>query len=192
MTAPARASRGGNGKTADKRQRTRSAAAERAYARREERRDRSQRDRRPRKQRTGVEERRPQPKAKRRPARRQLQEKVTSSRAPLVVAGMALLATGLAATLWLSIATVSGSYRLQEGEARINALNEQREQLMREVSSLTSPPALQRRATTELGMVPGPPPAHLVPQPGGGVLVVGEPEKAKGAPAPPPGPAVGR
>ncbi|MER7011241.1 hypothetical protein ABT324_07420 [Saccharopolyspora sp. NPDC000359] len=170
--------------------RTRSAAAERAYARREERRERSTREpsvRRPRQIRTGSEERRPTS-AKPKTRARQLQERVATARLPLVVVVMSVLAVGLAATLWLSIAAVSGSYQLQQGEAEIAALNEQRERLLREVSTLDSPPVIQRRAVEELGMVPGPAPAHLVPQPDGTVLVVGEPEKATAPPPPPPPP----
>ncbi|MCI2420555.1 hypothetical protein MOQ72_24190 [Saccharopolyspora sp. K220] len=205
MTAPARAknaaSRTGSNertqqaaqKTAQKsgpeKPRARSAAAERAYARREERRDRSLRepsDRRPSQLRQGVEERRPS-KPKSRPKAKQLQERVSLSRLPLVVVVMSVLATGLAATLWLSIAAVSGSYRLQDGENRINELNERKERLLSDVSSMSSTPEIQRQAEA-LGMQPAPPPAHLVPQPDGSVLVVGEPKKATAAPpqAPPP------
>lgn len=209
MTAPARAkksaSRSGSAERAQSaakkttaksattksdKPRSRSAAAERAYARREERRERSTREpsvRRPRQLRTGAEERRPTS-AKPKTRARQLQERVALARFPLVVVVMSVLAVGLAATLWLSIAAVSGSYQLQHGEAEIASLNESREQLLREVSSLDSPPAIQRRAVEELGMVPGPTPARLVTQPDGTVVVVGEPEKASAPqpPAPPP------
>ncbi|KAA5831127.1 hypothetical protein ABT337_20190 [Saccharopolyspora hirsuta] len=170
--------------------RSRSAAAERAYARREERRERSTREpsvRRPRQIRTGSEDRRPTS-AKPKTRAKQLQERVALARLPLVVVVMSVLAVGLAATLWLSIAAVSGSYRLQDGEAEIASLNERREQLLREVSTLDSPPVIQRRAVEELGMVPGPTPAHLVLQPDGTVIVVGEPEKATAPPPPAPPP----
>ncbi|MGW1677857.1 FtsB family cell division protein [Saccharopolyspora sp. NPDC002376] len=174
--------------------RSRSAAAERAYARREERRERSTREpsvRRPRQVRTGSEDRRPTT-AKPKTRAKQLQERVSFARLPLVVMVMSVLAVGLAATLWLSIAAVSGSYQLQRGEAEIAQLNERRERLLREVSSLDSPPAIQRRATEDLGMVPGPTPAHLVMQPDGTVLVIGEPEKASAPPPPaPPAPPAG-
>ncbi|MFB9570448.1 hypothetical protein ACFFRS_26065, partial [Saccharopolyspora hordei] len=179
-----------SGTKADK-PRARSAAAERAYARREERRARSTREpsvRRPRQVRSGAEDRRPTS-AKPKTRAKQLQEKVALARLPLVVVVMTVLAVGLAATLWLSIAAVSGSYQLQHGEAEIASLNERREQLLREVSTLDSPPVIQRRAVEELGMVPGPTPAHLVMQPDGTVLVVGDPEKATAPPPPPPPPA---
>ncbi|SFS33967.1 hypothetical protein [Saccharopolyspora flava] len=174
-------------KKSDKR-RTRSAAAERAYARREERRDQSVR--RPRQIRQGAEERRPVAAMPR--ARQLVHDRVsTLARLPLVVVVMVVLATGLAATLWLSISAVSGSYRLQEGETRLNVLNERKEQLQRDVSTMGSTPEIQRRAEQELGMVKAPAPAHLVPQPDGSVVVVGEPEKAVAPPPPaPPAPPV--
>ncbi|GAA0520050.1 hypothetical protein GCM10011581_10190 [Saccharopolyspora subtropica] len=197
MTAPPRAKTAARSqqaaqkstKGADK-PRQRSAAAERAYARREERRERSLREpsgRRPRQQRQLVDERKvttAKPKAK----ARQLQERVSQARLPQVVMVMTVLATGLAATLWLSIAAVSGSYRLQQGESDLTVLTERKEQLLREVSSMNSTPEIQRRAEQELGMVPAPIPAHLVPQPDGSVAVVGEPEKARApqTPAAPP------
>ena len=115
-----------------------------------------------------------------RPRARQLQAKVATSRVPLVVAVMAVLGVGLVATLSLSIAAVGGSYQLQQVEQDVTALNEHREQLLREVSNIDSTPALQRKAT-ELGMVPPPgPPAHLVVSPDGSINVVGEPQQASG------------
>ncbi|PKW19433.1 hypothetical protein [Saccharopolyspora spinosa] len=166
--------------------RTRSAAAERAYARREERRERSAREpaaRRPRQVRQGVEDRRPAAKPKPKPRAKQLHERVSLQRLPLVVVVMSVLATGLAATLWLSIAAVSGSYQLQQGEENLNALSERKERLLREVSSMSSTPEIQRRAE-EAGLRPAPSPARLVQQPDGSVIVVGEPKKVT-APQPP-------
>lgn len=112
-----------------------------------------------------------------------LQSKVATSRVPFIVSVMAVLACGLIATLWLAIAAVSGSYQLQKANAEANALQERKEALVREVSTMDSTPALQRRAK-ELGMVEPAEPAHLVVQPDGSVRVVGEP-KAATAPAPP-------
>ncbi|GAA0512975.1 hypothetical protein GCM10009533_09830 [Saccharopolyspora spinosporotrichia] len=164
--------------------RTRSAAAERAYARREARRERSLREapeRRPSRQRQSAEQRRPRRVAL---AAAMLPERVAGSRLPLVVVSMSLLATGLVATLWLSIAAVSGSYRLQQGEAELTALNEQKERLMLDVNARNSTPALQRAAAAE-GLVPAPQAAHLVTNPDGTVSVIGDPQAAE-APAPPP------
>ncbi|MEV0089668.1 hypothetical protein [Saccharopolyspora sp. NPDC050642] len=184
-----------SGQKTSEKPRTRSAAAERAYARREERRDRSARepaDRRPRQLRQGVEERRPAAKPKPKAKAKQLHERVSLARLPLVVVVMAVLATGLAATLWLSIAAVSGSYRLQQGEDQINALNERKEQLLSEVSSMGSTPEIQRRAE-EAGLRQAPSPARLVQQPDGSVTVIGEPKKVTAAPPPaPPQPPTGQ
>ncbi|RCW43279.1 hypothetical protein DFQ14_107168 [Halopolyspora algeriensis] len=117
---------------------------------------------------------------------RQLQTKVTSSRLSFVVAVMTVLVAGIVSTLWLSISAVGNSYELQRAEARVNALSERKETLLAQVSKMSSTPAVQRRAR-EIGLVPGPEPAHLKVQPDGSVTVLGEPEPAKApAKAPPP------
>ena len=166
--------------------RSRSAGAERAYARRDQRRDRSSREsaeRRPRASRLPLAPPRPQLAVK--PKAKQLQAKMAVSRVPFVVAVMAVLATGLVATLWLSIATVSGSYELRQGKSEINALNEKSERLMRENNYLSSPPAMQKRAA-EWGWAPVEDPPHLTWNPDGSPRVVGEPKAAEAPPAPPP------
>ncbi len=167
--------------------RSRSAGAERAYARRDQRRDRSAGEaleRRPRARRLPLA--RPRPQLAVKPKAKQIQAKMAVSRVPFVVAVMAVLATGLVATLWLSIATVSGSYELRQGKAEINALNEKSERLMRENNYLSSPTAMQHRAA-EWGWVPVEDPPHLTWNPDGSPRVVGEPKVAQ-APAPPPPP----
>jgi hypothetical protein len=123
---------------------------------------------------------------------KRLPEKVARSRVPMVVTVMALLACGLATTLWLAIASVSGSYRLQQDQSAINALIAQRDQLVRQNSDMDSTPELQQRAAA-LGMVPAPQPAYLVPQANGSVTVLGQPQAAvPAAPPPVPNPAAGR
>lgn len=117
---------------------------------------------------------------------KQLQTKVVFSRAPFVVAVMSVLVAGIVGTLWLSISAVSNSYELQKAQTRVNALSERKETLVAEVSRMSSIPAVQQRAR-ELGLVPGPDPAHLRVHPDGSVTVVGEPVAAKAPdPAPPP------
>jgi hypothetical protein len=133
--------------------RRRSQVAERAYARREQRRVDTVR------------------------ADDALQPKAAGSRVPLVVTVMGLMACGLAATLWLSIAAVSGSYRLQQAQSDVNALTAERDQLLRENSDLDSTPELQRRAAAQ-GLVPAPQAAYLVPEPDGSVAVLGQPQPA--------------
>ncbi len=213
MTAPTRTASGAarNGQSererteertrerADPRVRPRSAAAERAYARKQERGHRSTGPMTDRRTRKGgqVAALRPEPRRTRlltgsgaatqlhRPiaTAKRLQEKVTAARAPFVITVMAVLAAGIITTLWLSIAAVSNSYELRKAEAEVNALSERKETLLGQVSRMNSTPALQKRAE-QLGLVPGPDPAYLVKHRDGSVTVVGEPEAAK-APEPP-------
>lgn len=150
-----------------------------AYARREDRRVRDS----PERPKQRSVDRQPRV-ARARKAAKPLQAKVASTRFPMVVTTMSILGVGLVATLWLSIAAVSGSYELQQGEQRINSLTEQRDRLIRSNSSKDSTPALQRRATEE-GLVPGPDPARLVRTPEGEVRVVGEPKPAEQPPREP-------
>ncbi|MGH3905990.1 MAG: septum formation initiator [Pseudonocardiaceae bacterium] len=119
-----------------------------------------------------------------------------ASRAPFVVLVMVLLSVTLVATLWLSTAAAGDSYRLQNARESARDLTERSEQLGREVATLETAPELARRAL-ELGMVPAGDPARLVVGPDGAIAVVGEPEAATapraGSPAPvqqaPPAPA---
>jgi hypothetical protein len=151
--------------------RRRSAAAERAYARREQRLENTVRKDVDSPQRSGpaLQPRRP-------PAKR-VSENVAGSRVPLVATVMTLMATGLAATLWLSIAAVSGSYRLQQAQSDVNTLTAERDQLLRQNSDLDSTPELQQRAAAQ-GLVSAPQAAYLVPQPDGSVAVIGHPQAA--------------
>ena len=105
-----------------------------------------------------------------------------AGRAQFVLLVMVLLAAGLVATLWLSTAAASDSYRLQDARSAAQGLTAQAERLRREVSAMDSAPALAQRAT-ELGMVPVPDPARLLVGPDGTVVVVGVP-KAATVPAP--------
>ncbi|MGH4013287.1 MAG: septum formation initiator [Pseudonocardiaceae bacterium] len=145
--------------------RTRSAAVQRAYARRA--------------QRTGA------PHTARESAD-------ATGRAPFVVLVMVLLSVALVATLWLSTAAAADSYRLQNARESARDLTERSEQLGREVATMETAPELARRAV-ELGMVPAGDPARLLVGPDGAVVVVGEPEaaaapKALPSPAPVPSP----
>lgn len=183
---------------ANPRVRERSAAAERAYARKQERGQRSAAPVTERRARKGGPDRvqtrpgRSRPATESKPARqlnrpiataKRLQEKVTTSRGPFVIAAMGVLVAGIIGTLWLSIAAVSNSYELRNAAAEVNKLSERKETLLGQVSRMNSTPALQRRAE-QLGLVPGPDPAHIVVNEDGSVRMVGEPEVAK-APKPP-------
>ncbi len=148
--------------SAPARRQTRSAAVQRAYARRA--------------QRTG------------RALAGDLQVEA-GGRARFVVLVMVLLGMALVATLWLSTAAAADSYRLQEAQTQARDLSERAEDLGQRVATLETAPELARRARN-LGMVPTGEPARLVVLPDGTVAVIGEPTPAT-APAPlaPPPPA---
>lgn len=154
--------------------RRRSSAAERAYARRAQRVESLQRraNGEPGRQRTG-------------------RLRLPRSRASFVLLQMALMAAGVATTLWLSTQAITDSYRLEELRQSNSQLAERSAQLQREVATAESPASLAERARA-LGMVPGGNPARLVVGQDGSVTVVGEPAEAtKPAPPPPPEPAPG-
>lgn len=144
----------------------RSAAAERAYARRAQRLEVLRRN-----------EKEPQREGRRRRLR------WPRSRASFVLIVMTLLAGGVAVTLLLSTQAIADSYRLEQIRQENAGLAEQSERLQQDVSSADSASSLADRAEA-LGMVPSGDPAHLVQNPDGTIRVVGQPKKAV-APAPP-------
>ncbi|MCP2252489.1 hypothetical protein LY13_001232 [Prauserella aidingensis] len=148
--------------------RRRSSAAERAYARRAQRAETLQRQ----------TERRETPE----PRRLRIRIGWPTSRASFVLMLMALMAVGVATTLWLSTQAISDSYRLEQLRQNNAALLERSEELQRAVASGEAPARLAERAR-DLGMVPGGNPARLVVGDDGTVRVVGESERAS-APAP--------
>ena len=144
--------------------RGRSAAAERAYARRAQRTERA----------TGVT---PAVQPARRPG--------SASRATFVILVMVLLVGGVVATLWFSTQATADAYRLEQAKKETQALAQHVDQLQRQVAEQDSAPALGQRAM-ELGMVPAGDPAHLVVGPDGQVTMIGTPSAAKAPPPPPP------
>jgi cell division protein FtsB len=138
--------------------RPRTAAAQRAYARRAQREGRK-------------------------PERGESTES-PGGRARFVVLIIALLVVGIAATLWLSTQAISDSYRLEQARKEATDLSERADTLQREVTKLDSPSALAERAK-ELGMVFPGDPARLVVQPDGTITVVGDPKAAQAPAAPP-------
>lgn len=141
----------------------RSAAAERAYARRSQRSQRSP-------------DAEPAPQAERRPG--------SASRATFVIAVMALLVGGVVATLWFSTQATADAYRLEQAKNTTNELQVQVGQLQQEVARQDSPLSLQQRAH-QLGMVPAGDPAHLVVGGNGKVHMIGTPSAAEPPPPPP-------
>ncbi|HYS34202.1 MAG TPA: septum formation initiator [Pseudonocardiaceae bacterium] len=142
--------------------RGRSAAAERAYARRAQRSERA----------TGVT---PTVKTERRPG--------SASWATFVVMVMALLVCGVVATLWFSTQATADAYRLEQAKKATSALSVRVAQLQQQVDQQDSAPALGDRAR-QLGMVPAGDPSHLVVGPDGSVALIGTPSVARTPPPP--------
>ncbi|GLZ42174.1 hypothetical protein [Actinokineospora sp. NBRC 105648] len=106
-----------------------------------------------------------------------------SGRASFVVLVIALLAVGVAATLWLTTQAIADSFKLETAKQEATVLAEQAAQLQQEVTKQEAAPALAERARA-LGMVPAGDAPRLVVNPDGSVTVVGEPKPATVPPAP--------
>ena len=131
--------------------RARSAAAERAYARRAQREGR--------------------------PVQRVMEDHDLdhgTGRVSFAVLIIVLLVVGVAATLWLSTQAIADSYRLDQAKQEAERLSERAAVLQREVTETESAASLAARAKA-MGMVPAGDPARLVVRPDGTVVVVGEP-----------------
>jgi cell division protein FtsB len=139
--------------------RSRTAAAQRAYARRAQR-----------------EGRRIEP-----PVEEDLDR--GTGRASFVVLIIVVLTVGVASTLWLSTQAIADSYRLEQAKAEADRLSERAAELQREVTEKESAASLAERAKA-MGMIPSGDPARLIVQPDGTVVVVGEPTPVQ-PPAPP-------
>jgi len=113
----------------------------------------------------------------------------TGRRTPFVLLVMALLAAGLITSLWLSTAAAGDSYRLDDARHQARDLTERAEQLRQDVAAMQTAPQLAQRAR-DLGMVPVNEPARLVRRPDGTVVVIGKPAPATAAPVAPPAPPV--
>lgn len=149
--------------------RPRTAAAERAYARRAQREGRAVGE--PVRRRTA----RQQPKG----------ERGTASRASFVMLVMGLLVAGVITTLWLSTQAIADSYRLDQAKKAAAELSERAETLEQDVAGLESASTLAQEAA-KLGMVPAGDPTRLVVNADGTVSVVGDPKPVAGSPAAPP------
>jgi hypothetical protein len=103
---------------------------------------------------------------------------------PFVVLVIGALAVGLGMTLWLSTDAAQRSYQLSSARELNEALSQQKEALERDVLEAQSAPALAD-AARNLGMIPSRDTAHLVKDPAGNWVVVGQPRPAEGVPPPP-------
>lgn len=143
----------------------RSAAAERAYARRAGR----------------------APGGRPRDARDKTERKGGSaSRVSFVVLVMGLLVVGVVATLWLSTQSTADSVQLAQINKNTQILAAKVQQLQQLIAQGESPDQIAA-AAQRLGMVPAGNLAHIVVGPNGQITVVGTPSAAT-APAPPPPP----
>jgi cell division protein FtsL len=142
----------------------RSAAAERAYARRAGRapgnRPKDARDRTERK--SG-----------------------SASRVSFVVLVMGLLVVGVVATLWLSTQSTADSVQLAQVNKNTQILAAKVQQLQQLIAQGESPDQIAA-AAQRLGMVPAGNLAHIVVGPNGQITVVGTPSAATAPPPPPP------
>jgi hypothetical protein len=147
--------------------RGRTAAAERAYARRAQRTERA----------TGT---RPAPQAERKQG--------SASRATFVILVIVLLIGGVVATLWFSTQATADAYKLEQAKNTTNQLQVRVGQLQQQVARQDSPQWLANQAK-HLGMIPAGDAAHLVVGANGKVTVIGTPSAAE-PPPPPPKPTV--
>ncbi len=106
------------------------------------------------------------------------------ARVPFVVLVIGALGVGLGVTLWLSTDAAERSYQLGAARSTNQALLQQKEGLERDVLEAQAAPALAE-AARNLGMIPSRDTAHLVQDPGGNWIVVGDPKPAEGVPPPP-------
>ncbi|WP_121008381.1 hypothetical protein [Saccharothrix australiensis] len=165
MTAPARANGAPSTRSKPRERalksvpaRTRSAAVERAYARRAQR---------------GGSAR----------GKAVTRRQAPAPRGPFVAMVMVVLVVGIAAIMWLSTQATADSYRLQDARAEETRLARQVEQLRQDVALAESPLKLAE-AAAKLGLVPAGDPARLRQLPDGTVELYGKPSEAK-APEPP-------
>jgi hypothetical protein len=105
-----------------------------------------------------------------------------AGRASFVALIIAVLTVGIVLTLWLSTQAIADSYRLEAAKQEADRLAERAAQLQQEVTEKESAASLAERAQA-MGMIPAGDPARLVVQPDGTVVVVGEPTPVQ---APPP------
>lgn len=113
-----------------------------------------------------------------------LHPRTLAAKVPFVVLVIASLGIGLGLTLWLSTDSAERSYELGNARERNHALAQQKEALEREVLQAQSAPALADSARN-MGMIPSRDTAHLVQDPAGNWVVIGDARPAEGA-APPP------
>ncbi len=114
----------------------------------------------------------------------ELNPRTLAARVPFVVLVIGALGLGLGVTLWLSTDAAERSYQLGSARETNRTLLQQKEALERDVLEAQAAPALAE-AARNLGMIPSRDTAHLVQDPAGNWIVVGNPKPAEGVPPPP-------
>ncbi|GAA2070093.1 hypothetical protein [Williamsia deligens] len=104
-------------------------------------------------------------------------------RMPFAVMVAAILAVGLALTLWLSTTAAEDSYGLSDARAANATLSAQRDALNKSYEFALSAPELAKKAG-QRGLIPAKDVARMVVGADGRVRVVGDPTPAAGSPAP--------
>jgi hypothetical protein len=113
-----------------------------------------------------------------------LRPRTLAAKVPFVVLVIGSLGLGLGVTLWLSTDSAERSYQLSSARETDRVLTQQKEALERDVLEAQAAPALAE-AARNLGMIPSRDTAHLVQDPAGNWIVVGQPKPAAGTPPPP-------
>lgn len=108
----------------------------------------------------------------------------STSRVSFVVLVMGLLVAGVVTTLWLSTQSTADSVTLSQVEQNTQNMAARVQQLQQQIAQGESPAQIAKLAQ-QLGMVPANNLAHIVVGPNGQITVVGTPSAAT-APAPPP------
>ncbi|MBT0565268.1 hypothetical protein [Williamsia sp. CHRR-6] len=103
------------------------------------------------------------------------------ARIPFAVLVIAVLAFGLALTLWLSTRSAQDSYQLSEARKQNQALTDRRDALKKAFESGDSPVAIANKAVA-LGMIPVKDRPRVVVGSDGRARMVGTPSPAVGAP----------
>lgn len=104
-------------------------------------------------------------------------------RMPFAVLVVAILAVGLALTLWLSTTAAEDSYGLSAAREQNSTLSAQRDALNKSYELANSAPELAKKAA-EQGLIPSKDVARMVVGSDNRIRIVGDPTPASGAPAP--------
>ncbi|GAA1892961.1 hypothetical protein [Williamsia serinedens] len=104
-------------------------------------------------------------------------------RMPFAVLVVAILAVGLALTLWLSTTAAEDSYGLSDAREQNATLSAQRDALNKSYELANSAPELAKKAAQQ-GLIPSKDVARMVVGPDNRIRIVGDPAPASGAPAP--------